>query len=180
MSAPSSINYVEHVPAALATILAPYETWAEGGYAEGMLEFLPAYNAKPHLMSPSEVVGFFDAATDGLAQGDDKTEAEARFQFVEQLVDRMITSESLLREQHHAGRMQAMAHRLCVLLACMAVFFAAMASLPEIGAIAVTLVLGMGLALFHRHFQRKRVSVVFPDDRKAAVIATFPWLSAAR
>src|SRR5690606_15396386 len=67
----------------LDRVLEPFEKWADTGYAEGVVDFLPSLGRSPLLLSPSSLADVFHSSVTGLdpenATEADKEEAARRF-----------------------------------------------------------------------------------------------------
>lgn len=168
----------------LDRVLAPFEKWADAGYAEGVVDFLPSLGRSPLLLSPSALSAVFDAAVFGIdpdeATDTDKAEAARRFGFVERLMSELMTRERAIRDRYYAARNRGMMHRTFVMLAGMGVFVAASVALPTWASIIVGGLLGgAGIVAYHR-FSRKAESlksIYLFEDRAAFIVAALPWMA---
>jgi hypothetical protein len=164
-------------------VLAPFEGWADTGYAEGVVNFLPALGREPLLLSPSSVAAVFQSAMSGLdpekASDADKAEAARRFGFIEQLLSELMTRENIIRDRYYAGRNRGMVHRTVVMLAGMALMTSAAVTLPTWGLIAVGGSLACAGAVAYQRFRTKADSVrstYLFEERAAWIIAALPWM----
>lgn len=183
MSTSAADRYTADLEPTLSRILAPFEVWAKGGYAEGVVDFLPVYRTKPYLVSPAALNKVFEASLAGFKpenmDAGMKSEAEARFEFANALMNRMMTRESAIRDRYYAARRQGAIHRTAVLFCCMGLLTASIVTLPEYGSILLAMAMGGGLAMAHLRVLRRRVIVKFPDDRADQIIAALPWNTSA-
>ncbi len=170
----------------LDRVLAPFERWADSGYAEGVIDFLPSLGREPLLLSPSSVSAVFQTALTGLdpdnATDADKAEASRRFGFIERLIDELMTRENDIRDRYHAARKRGMVHRTAVMFAGMGLITAASVTLPTWGSLAVGgLLVGAG-AVAYRRIRMKADTLqciyVF-EERAARIIAELPWMANA-
>ncbi|MNU30320.1 hypothetical protein D3C71_188050 [compost metagenome] len=164
-------------------VLAPFEGWADTGYAEGVVAFLPSLGREPLLLSPSSVAAVFQSAMAGLdpekATDADKSEAARRFGFIERLLSELMTRENVIRDRYYAGRNRGMVHRTVVMLAGMALITSAAVTLPTWGLIAVGGLLACAGAVAYQRFRTKADSVrstYLFEERAAWIIAALPWM----
>lgn len=170
----------------LDRVLAPFERWADSGYAEGVIDFLPSLGRSPLLLSPSSLSAVFDAAMTGLdpenATEADKAEAERRFGFIERLINELMTRENQIRDRYYAARWKGMLHRTIAMLAGIGLFVAASVALPTWGSIAVGGLLAIaGVVGYHRFgtTARNLRSIYLFEERGPLIIRELPWMDDA-
>jgi hypothetical protein len=170
----------DEIDQTLDRILAPFERWADVGYAEGVVDYLPSLARIPILLTPGSVVKIFDAAFAGLDMDDReaKDEAERRTDFVERLMDRLMTRETGIRDRYYTCRNRGMIHRTLVLIAGIGVFTAIAVTLPAWIYAPVGLSMAVAGAFAHRRFERERKTPVLPKDRCSQIIDELPWIKA--
>ncbi len=168
----------------LDRVLAPFEKWADAGYTEGVLDLVPSLGRAPLLLSPSSVAAvfqsaFFDIERDNPTEAD-KAEVAKRFEFIERLMDQIMTRENLARDRYYVLRNRGMVHRTAAMLVCIGLFVAASVSLPTWTAATLGAALACSLIAAHRKFNNIRSGVRVPSDRAAQILAALPWMEDAR
>lgn len=170
----------------LDRVLAPFERWADSGYAEGVIDFLPSLGSTPLLLSPSSLSSVFNAAMMGLdpenATESDKEEAARRFEFIERLVNQLMTRENRIRDRYYDARRKGMLHRTIVMLACMGVLVASSLALPAWGLFAVSGLLAAAGAVGYHRFRktaRSLKSIYLFEGRGQLIIRELPWMADA-
>jgi hypothetical protein len=170
----------------LDRVLAPFEKWADAGYAEGVIDFLPSLGRTPLLLSPSSVSAVFQTAMSGIdpdeATDADKAEAARRFGFIERLMNELMTREKGIRDRYYCARNRGMVQRTVVMLAGMGLFVAASVALPTWGAVMVGGLLACaGAAAYHRFstLAESLKSIYLFEDRAAFIVAALPWMANA-
>lgn len=164
-------------------VLAPFEGWADTGYAEGVVNFLPSLGREPLPLSPSSVATVFQGALSGLdpekATDADREEAARRFGFIVQLLGELMTRENIIRDRYYDGRNRGMMHRTVAMLAGMALITSAAVTLPTWGLIAVGGLLACAGAVAYQRFRARADSVQSTclfEERAARIFAALPWI----
>jgi hypothetical protein len=167
----------------LERVLAPFEKWADAGYAEGVVDFLPSLGRQPLLLSPASVSAVFGTAIFGIdpdgATEADKAEAARRFGFIERLMDELMTRERNIRDRYYASRNRGMVHRTLVMFAGMGILVAATVALPTWGSVTVGGLLACaGAAAYHRfNTKAKNLSIYIFEERAALIVGALPWMA---
>jgi hypothetical protein len=164
-------------------IIAPFEQWAKTGYAEGVVDFLPSLGREPLLMSPTSLLQVFDAALYGLKDVDpsdeDKEECARRMEFIETLIDELMTRERHVRDQYYIGRNKGMIHRTGAMLVGFGIFTVASVTLPTWASVVTGTILVISGGAAFSHFSRlvkNRGSTGLYEGRAARVIEALPWM----
>lgn len=167
----------------LDSLLEPFEKWADTGYAEGVVDFLPSLGREPLLISPATIGSVFEAAGHGLdphdADESSKAEFARRFDFIERLFSELMTRENRIRDRYYAARNRGMIHRTAVLLCAIGIFTIIGVKLPTWAAVAAGgSMICAGVVTYlrlSRGIERVRSIYVF-EDRAARIVAALPWM----
>lgn len=170
----------------LDRVLEPFEKWADSGYAEGVIDFLPSLGREPLLLSPGSVAAVFEAAMEGLDREnpseEDKSEAARRFEYIERLLDGLITRENEIRDRYYLARRKGMLHRTFVGLAGIGTLVAASVALPTWGSILISGLLGGAAVVGYHRFSKTakalRSACLF-EERGPRIVRELPWMTSS-
>ncbi|NTF17923.1 hypothetical protein G6L37_05870 [Agrobacterium rubi] len=167
----------------IETIVEPMESWADSGYAEGVISFLPALGREPLLISPGSASAVFGAIGHDISAEEptaaDKAEFARRLDFVEELLVGIMTRESEIRDRYYESRNRGMLHRTAFAMLGLGAFTAAAVTLPSVAGVLVCTLLTTAALVSYRRFSIKAESlrsIHLFEDRAPRIIAELPWM----
>ncbi|WP_327211396.1 hypothetical protein [Rhizobium leguminosarum] len=180
VSGPFDDKYFGEMDAVIDAVLAPFQEWAETGFAEGALDLLPSRPvARPAVISARVLNDVWEAALAGwnaeTMTDDERAEASARFEFTHALLNRLMTREAEIRDAYYKARRNGMAARTLALSAAI-VAAAAMAIWCPLWVTApAALLAGVWIGTRAKTLSRKLDRVRPPVDVAPLIASVLPW-----
>ena len=176
LSGNTTVSYADHLDAVAEAAVQPFTAWVASGYASGFVDLPPKLVRSPLTRHGTFTRALAEVFVD-LDPGDGAScaEAEARTQFLQQLLPMVMQRENDLHDAYFRQRARGMAHRTAALIAAMTGCVTAAINLPAVPASLLTACVVVVLVSVYLSQLRRSRSWHAPPDSAARLLDALPW-----